>query len=354
MAKKKKSELEIFTNMILGKGKYKKGWDWLGKQREFARQEAANQKQRVPLKSAGTGKVYASDAWKGYTDKPGGQRLVISGTPSAVQPDLKRKMTQPTDVHKPSYLVSTPLPSVDTSSWTSEELPPARDHRTISDIADPTVRDTYERLNRNIWGNTGRVSGPEDLLYPPAYPHQQAGGKHWSEDVSRVNQEPRSKNSGWVSKMVLGDQHPPSSSIGYLPNRQSVGDAWTDAMRHRTYNPDIYQMRNPVGEDLWGRPVTQAQADRVTDLQPNYGDPRRSYVFGDTMAPGVGSVPLSATAVSPTFRPENVNKRSLLNMGNILNRMGRTFQGIDDRLERNRINRLMNRTNNPYYGRGLY
>ena len=318
MAKKKKSELEVLTKMILDKGKYKKAWDWLGERREFARQEAANQKQRVPLKSAGSGKVYASDAWKGYTDKPGGQRLVISGTPSAVQPALKRKMTQPTDIHKPSYLVSTPLPSVDTSSWTSEELPPVRDHRTISDIADPTVRGTYERLNRNIWGNTGRVSGPEDLLYPPAYPHQKAGGKHWSEDVSRVNQEPRSKNSGWVSSMVLGDQ------------------------------------RQPIGEDLWGRPVTQAQADRVTDLQPNYGDPRRSYVFGDTMAPGVGSVPLSATAVSPTFRPENVNKRSLINMGNILNRMGRTFQGIDDRLERNRINRLMNRTNNPYYSRGLY
>ena len=43
-------------------------------------------------------------------------------------------------------------------------------------------------------------------------------------------------------------------------------------------------------------------------------------------------------------------------IGDIINRMQRGYQEVDDRIERNRINRLMKfRTSNPYYGsRGLY
>ena len=57
------------------------------------------------------------------------------------------------------------------------------------------------------------------------------------------------------------------------------------------------------------------------------------------------------------------NPKSLANLGipiraigDIINRMQRGYQGIDDRIERNRINRLMRfRTRNPYYGsRGIY
>ena len=46
---------------------------------------------------------------------------------------------------------------------------------------------------------------------------------------------------------------------------------------------------------------------------------------------------------------------TILNIGNLIKSMGRTFQGVDDRLERNRIRRLMeHRTANPYYRGGLY
>ena len=46
---------------------------------------------------------------------------------------------------------------------------------------------------------------------------------------------------------------------------------------------------------------------------------------------------------------------SILNIGNLIKGMGRTFQGVDDRLEKNRIRRLMeHRTANPYYRGGLY
>lgn len=283
----------------------------------FLANQSKNTGTRVPLKNAGQGKVFASDVWKGYADKPGGQRLVISGTPASSSVKVSPLGEGPLGSITKKFYPATYEPD----DIYSETLPPVRDYRTISDIADPTVRDTYERLNRNIWGNTGRVSGPEDLLYEPAYPHQKAGGKHWSEDVSRVNQEPRPKNSGWVSKMVLGDQNPPRSSIGYLPNRQSVGDAWTDAMRHRTYNPDIYEMTAPTppARETWGG-----------DL--NLTMPKH-----------------------PLTRRWIEDPSTILNMGNILNRMGRIFQGVDDRLERNRINRLMRfNTVNPYYRGGLY
>jgi|LULH01.1.fsa_nt_gb hypothetical protein len=256
----------------------------------FLANQSKNTGTRVPLKNAGQGKVFASDVWKGYADKPGGQRLVISGTPAS------------------SSVKVSPLGEGPQGSITKK-------------------------------------------FYPATYEP--------SEYVSRVNQEPRPKNSGWVSKMVLGDQNPPRSSIGYLPNRQSVGDAWTDAMRHRTYNPDIY-WDHIAGEDILGRPVTREQADQPTDFQYTHGDPRRSYVFGDMMAPGVGSAPLPEGVVYPTFTPRGTSngnmgyRKHLLNIGNILNRMGPVFQGVDDRLERNRINRLMRFNPDPYYGRGLY
>lgn len=44
---------------------------------------------------------------------------------------------------------------------------------------------------------------------------------------------------------------------------------------------------------------------------------------------------------------------SILNIGNLIKKMGGTIQGIDDRQERNRIRRLMeHRTTNPYYRSG--
>ena len=107
----------------------------------------------------------------------------------------------------------------------------------------------------------------------------------------------------------------------------------------------------------WGSPVTQAQANIVTDERPGYGDPRRGYVLGDTMAPGVGSVPLpnrpgpelgfddrqsAATYVGADLY-EEPRRRNIFNLG----------QNIRDRQERNRIRRLMQyNTHNPYYATG--
>ena len=64
--------------------------------------------------------------------------------------------------------------------------------------------------------------------------------------------------------------------------------------------PGVGSMPAPVRQDLWGRNKTEAQANMITDQQPGYGDPRRSYLFGDTTAPGVGSAPgMGPTPSSP-------------------------------------------------------
>jgi hypothetical protein len=55
-----------------------------------------------------------------------------------------------------------------------------------------------------------------------------------------------------------------------------------------------------VGEDLLGRPITEAEANRPTDFQYTQVDPSRSYVFGDMTAPGVGSVPKVKQVITET------------------------------------------------------
>jgi hypothetical protein len=133
-------------------------------------------------------------------------------------------------------------------------------------------------------------------------------------------------------------------------------NAWLDAMRHRTYNPDIYQ-RHIAGEDILGRPVTREQADQPTDFQYTHGDPRRSYVFGDMMAPGVGSTPLPEGVVYPAFTPRGTSngnmgyRKNLLNIGNLIKKMGGTIdymQNIQDRIKENRDRRFRMFHGDPY------
>jgi len=95
----------------------------------------------------------------------------------------------------------------------------------------------------------------------------------------------------------------------------------------------------------------------------------------DIQASGIGQRPtVSATgALSPESAPRETwggdlnltmpqhprtrrwiqDPASILNIGNLIKGMGRTFQGVDNRLEDNRIRRLMEyRTTNPYYRTG--
>ena len=100
---------------------------------------------------------------------------------------------------------------------------------------------------------------------------------------------------------------------------------------------------------------------------PIYQQPwaaRKAY-FGDKQ--GIRNMAMSQE--EGLFRNElpsrnlGFNPKSLANLGipiraigDIINRMQRGYQEVDDRIERNRINRLMRfRTRNPYYGsRGIY
>tara|TARA_R110000765_G_scaffold163281_3_gene268089 strand:- start:151 stop:1215 length:1065 start_codon:yes stop_codon:yes gene_type:complete len=78
------------------------------------------------------------------------------------------------------------------------------------------------------------------------------------------------------------------------------GQARSNYLFGDTMAPGVGSMPAPVRQDLWGRNKTEAQANMITDQQPGYGDPRRSYLFGDTTAPGVGSAPgMGPTPSSP-------------------------------------------------------
>jgi hypothetical protein len=125
-------------------------------------------------------------------------------------------------------------------------------------------------------------------------------------------------------------------------------------MRHRTYNPDIYEMRAAT-------PEVQAAIRPPVMKRPHY-----------RAVPRGADIPVTNDMVSApretwggdlnlTMPQHHLTRgwiqdpSTILNIGNLIKSMGRPLRDIDDRRERNRIRRLMeNRTANPYYRGGLY
>ena len=86
-----------------------------------------------------------------------------------------------------------------------------------------------------------------------------------------------------------------------------------------------------VGEDLLGRPITEAEANRPTDFQYTQGDPSRSYVFGDMTAPGVGSVPKVKQVITETDDDQPNKKVTTIDYSgteSLPNETGRAKQSI--------------------------
>ena len=86
-----------------------------------------------------------------------------------------------------------------------------------------------------------------------------------------------------------------------------------------------------VGEDLLGRPITEAEANRPTDLQYTQVDPSRSYVFGDMTAPGVGSVPKVKQVITETDDDQPNKKVTTIDYSgteSLPNETGRAKQSI--------------------------
>jgi hypothetical protein len=260
--------------------------EWLKKQQEDSLRRKAIFDARP--------RVAASQAWSGYADKPGGQRLMVR------QPEVKNKLVQ-----KMGDLTMT-KEWVDNARFQKEEP------------------DSSFIRSQGLDGREGQLVDRLDI---------QAGG---------IGQRPTVSATGALSPGdTIGPVRRPPQSIremasGYArqPRTPVPPNAWLDAMRHRTYNPDIYEMRAATPEVQAAiRPPVMMSGDRET-----WG--------GD----------LNLTLPQhPRTRRWIQDPSTILNIGNLIKSMGGTFQGIDDRLERNRIRRLMeHRTANPYYRGGLY
>ena len=143
----------------------------------------------------------------------------------------------------------------------------------------------------------------------------------------------REISSGWLDRMIRNNPFNRGSGniTGNVPGAQATRPApWT--IRDVAGGYDRHPRVAPRGADI---PVTN---DMVSAPRETWG----------------GDLNLTMPQHHLT-RGWIQDPSTILNIGNLIKSMGGTFQGIDDRLERNRIRRLMeHRTANPYYRGGLY
>ena len=302
--------------------------EWLKKQQEdsLRRQALFDARPRVA----------ASQAWGGYVDKPGGQRLMVRQP----QPEVKNKLVQ-----KRGDLTMT-KEWVDNARFQKEE-PDSSFIR--SQGLDGREGQLVDRLDIQAGGIGQRPTvSATGALSPEAQAAiaqvQATGGQNvdaYGDTIGPVRRPPQS-----IREMASGYARQPRTPVP--PN------AWLDAMRHRTYNPDIYEMRAAT-------PEAQAAIRPSVIKRPHYrAVPRgadipvtNNMMSGDRETWG-GDLNLTLPQ-HPRTRRWIQDPSTILNIGNLIKGMGRTMQGVDDRLERNRIRRLMeHRTANPYYRGGLY
>jgi len=324
--------------------------EWLKKQQEdsLRRQAIFDARPRVA----------ASQAWSGYADKPGGQRLMVR------QPEVKNKLVQ-----KRGDLTMT-KEWVDNARFQKEEPDSSFIRSQGLDGREGRLVDRLDIQASGI-GQRPTVSAT-GALSPEAQAAiaqvQATGGQNvdaYGDTIGPVRRPPQS-----IREVASGYARQPRTPVPL--------SAWQEAMRHRTYNPDIYQMSAPTprpspqtirgvasGYARQPRPITpevvRASEGPSMEVLPGESiEEARLRIFGR----GSPESPARETwggKYNLTLPQHHRTRRwiqdpaTILNMGNLIKSMGRTFQGVDDRIERNRIRRLMEyRTANPYYRGGLY
>ena len=154
----------------------------------------------------------------------------------------------------------------------------------------------------------------------------------------------REVSSGWLDRMIRSGNAPVAQDT--RPSPQTIrGVASGYARQPRPITPEVVRAsEGPSMEVLPGESIEEARLRIFGRGSPE--SPARETWGGD----------LNLTLPQhPRTRRWIQDPSTILNMGNLIKGMGRTFQGVDDRLERNRIRRLMEyRTANPYYRGGLY
>jgi hypothetical protein len=219
-------------------------------------------------------RVAASQAWSGYADKPGGQRLMVR------QPEVKNKLVE------------------------------KRGNATL----------TKEWVDNNL-----KVS--------PSIGSDSVAGEMLDIGPVRVD-------TSIPMRPKVQAQNPARRSPQTI---RGVASGY--ARQPRPITPEVVRAsEGPSMEVLPGESIEEARLRIFGRGSPD--SPARETWGGD----------LNLTMPQhPRTRRWIQDPATILNMGNLIKSMGRTFQGVDDRIERNRIRRLMEyRTANPYYRGGLY
>ena len=260
--------------------------DWLKKQQ-------AESLRRQALFDARP-RVAASQAWGGYVDKPGGQRLMVRQP----QPEVKNKL-----VEKRGNATLT-------KEWVSP-YPQGESTLNVSALPD------HER--------TKMIPLPPNV-YKRGFQPSPA----------------REVSSGWLDRMIRSGNAPVAQDTRPSPQTIRGVASGYDRQPRSTMPEAVRASGGPSMEVLPGESIEEARLRIFGRGSPE--SPARETWGGD----------LNLTLPQhPRTRRWIQDPSTILNMGNLIKSMGRTFQGVDDRLERNRIRRLMeHRTANPYYTTG--
>ena len=253
---------------------------------EWLRERQAESLRRQALFEARP-RVAASQAWGGYVDKPGGQRLMVR------QPEVTNKLVE------------------------------KRGNTTL----------TKEWVDNPIKVSPG--TGPGSVA-----------GKMLDIGPVRTNtsipmrQKVQAQNPARPSPQTIREL-----VSGYTQNTPRVTDFQTNVVDRRppTVMPKAVRASGgPSMEVLPGESIEEAQL-RIFGRGSPESVPRETW----------GGKYNLTLPQHPRTRRWIQDPSTILNIGNLIKGMGRTFQGVDDRLERNRIRRLMeHRTANPYYATG--
>jgi len=267
--------------------------------------------------------VPASQAWGGYVDKPGGQQLMVR-QPVARQPEVDNTLT-------------------------------------VKDDGTQTLVKKWKDSGIKSWGIGGREGQLVDRLDIQASgigqrPTVSATGALSPEAQAAIAQV---QATGGQNVDAYGDtigpvRRPPQSirevASGYArqPRTPVLPNAWQDAMRHRTYNPDIYQMSAPTP-----RPSPQT----IRGIASGYARQPRpitpEVVRASESAPREtwgGDLKLTMPQ-DPITRGWIQDPATILNIGNLIKKMGGTIdymKCIDDRIKENRDRRFRMFNSDPY------
>ena len=239
-------------------------------------------------------RVAASQAWGGYADKPGGQRLMVR------QPEVKNKLVEKRGNATLTKEWVSPYPqgesTLNVSAVPDHErtkmipLPPnvykrgfQPSPRTLSPGAQAAIAQVQSTGGRNVDAYGEPIGGGNRVRAPRTFKRgfQPSPSRPWSYARHQRPQQVRPQNPSPQSVRA---------GAGQAVMAPRVTDFQTNVVDRRS--PTLPERPTQSSSYLEDWPLNENQWNTLTDQQfQNAGQGRNNYVFGDTTAPGVGSVP---------------------------------------------------------------